>query len=120
MQEHIECVRLCVSSVREIALTDGEFREITDQVALTGHKAAVRDARGADGAVGAERRERDSVRLLRTELIVLIGALFKIFVLGCQKTSAKKRSGCCFLVGVTSQDLRGSFFLKAKCTEVYF
>lgn len=44
VQAHIERVQLCVSSVREIALADSEFREITDHVALTGHKAAVRDA----------------------------------------------------------------------------
>lgn len=44
VQAHIERVQLCVSSVREIALADSEFREITDLVALAGHKAAVRDA----------------------------------------------------------------------------
>lgn len=44
VQAHIEHLQLCVSSVREIALADGEFREITDHVALTCHKAAVRDA----------------------------------------------------------------------------
>ena len=44
VQAHIERLQLCVSSVREVALADGEFREITDHVALTCHKAAVRDA----------------------------------------------------------------------------